>query len=119
MAIDLTTRPQIFVYLVQGIQEQDILSLLNGLEEEGIPYFVKQRAEITAVEAAYQAALDSSLQVGIGCDNQDLVLHYKNLNSAKPYLVLSNFKKRAKEVVKDFGGNGARLVKGIPFKETV
>jgi hypothetical protein len=116
MAIDYSVRPVIFFYLTREVERRVVAPILNGLEEEGIPFELKEVSG-SANEIAYQAACESSLQVGIGCDDQNLVLHYKNLLAEDPYIVIGRFQSVPKDILKDFGSNCARLVKGMPFKK--
>lgn len=117
MALDLTVRPQIFVYLTNENLEATIQNLLHGIEEEQVPYHISVVAEQDSIKAAYEAAVSSSLNVGIGCDGQKVVLHYKNLEPNQPYLVIDRYQTVPKEALKAFGSNSARLVKGVPFKD--
>lgn len=89
-------------------------SLLNGAEEEGVPSFVVGKQEKSALELGYQAALDSTLGVGIGIgDDSQVILHYTKLAKNQP---LFNIKIKETEKQRVLGANAARLVKGIPFK---
>lgn len=89
-------------------------SLLNGVEEEGVPSFVKEKQETSALELSYQAALDSSLGVGIGVgEDGQIILHNTKLVKNHPLFTIDineTYKQRV------LGANAARLVKGIPFK---
>lgn len=117
MALDLTIRPEIFIYLTDGALEQTIMHVLYGIEEEGVPYHISAADERDSIKAGYAAAVASSLNVGIGCDGQELVLHYKNLKPDHPYLIIDRYQTVPKEQLKAFGSNSARLVKGVPFME--
>jgi hypothetical protein len=89
-------------------------ALLNGIEEEGIPFFTKEKQETSALESSYQAALDSNLGVGIGIGGDGhIILHYTKLCKEEP-LFTTNLPEWDKQRV--LGANAARLVKGIPFK---
>lgn len=89
-------------------------SLLNGVEEEGIPFFIKEKQETSALELSYQAALDSSLGVGIGIGGDgQLILHYTKLYKEHPLFTIDLHEVDKQRVL---GANAARLVKGIPFK---
>ena len=86
------------------------------MEEEKIPYSLEQRNFSTATEAAYIAANTSSLNVGIGYVNNEVALHYKNLAQETPYQSIQRVVTCPPLILKSFGGNAARLVKGVPFK---
>lgn len=88
--------------------------LLHGIEEEGVPVFLKESREGAAFELGYQAALDSSLGVGIGIGADDrIILHHSKLMKDRPLFQI-NQKEAHKQ--RTLGANAARLVKGIPFK---
>ncbi|KKB34520.1 glycerol dehydratase reactivase beta/small subunit family protein [Bacillus thermotolerans] len=86
--------------------------LLHGIEEEGVPIFLQEGRQNTALELGYQAALDSSLGVGIGVDER-LVLHYSKLKKDRPLFQIDQREGTKQRIL---GANAARLVKGIPFK---
>ncbi|MDU4995816.1 MAG: glycerol dehydratase reactivase beta/small subunit family protein [Enterobacteriaceae bacterium] len=88
--------------------------VLWGIEEEGIPWRWQQAAGLDVVAHAWQAANQSALLVGIACDSQQLVIHYRNLPALAPLFTLmlhEDLQSRRKA-----GNNAARLVKGIPFR---
>ncbi|WP_458414981.1 glycerol dehydratase reactivase beta/small subunit family protein [Schinkia sp. CFF1] len=106
----------IHVYYSERLNNPIVLfqSLLNGAEEEGVPSFVERKQEKSALELSYQAALDSTLGVGIGVgDDSQIVLHYTKLPKSHPLFTI-NLNETLKQRV--LGANAARLVKGIPFK---
>ena len=115
-AIDLTLRPTIIVVATKEMNEKDLLALFHGIEEEGIPYTYEKNIGENVMKAAFDAANKSSLRVGIACDGHDIVLQYKNLPLERPFLVLNDFVSLHKQKVKNFGSNGARLVKGTSLK---
>lgn len=116
MEFDVSVRPVIFLYHSGKIPQEVIQSVLYGLEEEQIPHCLEQKLFPSATAAAYAAASQSSLGVGLGCGDNEIVLHYKNLPPAVPYQMIELVRTCPMEVLKKFGGNAARLVKGIPFK---
>lgn len=116
MELDFTVRPVIVIYLSQISLAEEIQYVLYGLEEEQIPYSLEQENFSTAAEAAYAAANQSSLNVGIGYVNNEVALHYKNLAPETPYQVIQRVVTCPSLLLKKFGGNAARLVKGVPFK---
>ncbi len=107
--------PSIHVYYSSVLNDSSLFNhLLYGIEEEGIPYFLKKKEEQSAVELGYQAALDSRLSVGIGVGNNDhIVLHYSKLEKEEPLFQI-DLKNNYQQGI--LGANAARLVKGIPFK---
>ncbi|MGX7204253.1 glycerol dehydratase reactivase beta/small subunit family protein [Enterococcus pingfangensis] len=116
MELDFTVRPVVVIYLSQISLAEEIQYVLYGLEEEQIPYSLEQENLSTAVEAAYAAANQSSLNVGIGYVNNEVALHYKNLAPETPYQAIQRVVTCPSLLLKKFGGNAARLVKGVPFK---
>ena len=114
--IDLSLKPTILVVATGEINEDAFASIFHGIEEEGIPYSYEKHLGIDVKQAAFDAARSSSLSVGIACDGRTIVLQYKNLPLEKPFLVLNDFTSLHKQKIKDFGSNGARLVKGVSLK---
>jgi hypothetical protein len=86
--------------------------LLAGVEEEGVPFRVERAAEGAAGSIAHDAALASTLGVGIGVDDAGLIaVHHAKLPPGCP--ALTGDRRRARTL----GHNAARLVVGIPFKD--
>lgn len=114
MPID-RSRPAIIIALPKGTEKfpEHLRSILYGIEEEQIPFQFEQSDLDTAVERAYRAALSSRLSVGISFDNNQIVIHYKNLRPEHPL-----FSERIGDEteLRRMGANAARLVKGVPFK---
>ena len=78
-------KPQIKVYYNENIKNIEyIKEILLGIEEEGIPYQVEDKQFGSAVEIAHEASLESTLGVGIGIDNNYIVLHYNKLKEESP-----------------------------------
>ena len=116
MELELNVRPVVLIYLDNRSSTEDIQFVLYGMEEEKIPYSLEQKNFSTATEAAYVAANTSSLNVGIGYVNNEVVLHYKNLAPETPYQSIQRVVTCPPLILKNFGANAARLVKGVPFK---
>ncbi|MBO0462012.1 MULTISPECIES: glycerol dehydratase reactivase beta/small subunit family protein [Enterococcus] len=108
-------RPSIIIY-VDGIDEAILTSLLYGIEEESIPYKLEAKAFNNAAQAAYEAALASPLQVGIGGSKDTLCLHHKSLKREAPYQVLQHVSIVPSTILRNLGSNAARIVKSIPLK---
>ena len=110
-------KPQIEVYWSGSLITADLLQyLVQGIEEEGVPYHLsEQDIALNAIQLSVKAAIDSTLEVGIGWDAKgNLTLHHRRLpedevlfNAHWPYTPI---------FLREFGGNAARLVKGLPFK---
>ncbi|MBA7801024.1 glycerol dehydratase reactivase beta/small subunit family protein [Citrobacter freundii] len=89
--------------------------VLLGIEEEGIPFVVQESHSADIILSAWLAACQSPLLVGIGCNREQLVVHYKNLPTSAPLFTLMYHQdSHARRCI---GNNAARLVKGIPFRE--
>ena len=90
-------------------------TLLYGMEEEGVPAYVKEKQERLALRLGYEAALDSSLGVGIGIggDNR-IVVHYSKMPEGHGLFQINQNETGKLRIL---GANAARLVKGIPFKQ--
>ncbi|WP_455561661.1 glycerol dehydratase reactivase beta/small subunit family protein, partial [Escherichia sp.] len=52
---------------------------------------------------------------GIGCDQEKLIVHYKNIPSSAP--LFTSMYQQDYHARRSIGTNAARLVKGIPFRE--
>ncbi|MBU9788312.1 glycerol dehydratase reactivase beta/small subunit family protein [Lentilactobacillus sp. IMAU92037] len=117
MAID-NDRPAILIALSDKLNNKlpgNLEPMLHGIEEEQIPFQMIQVADSSsAVDRAYQAAVASRLSVGISFDDQQIVVHYKNLNPNEPLFVVPIDNPTN---VRKIGANAARLVKGVPFKK--
>ncbi|STT56397.1 propanediol dehydratase reactivation factor small subunit [Klebsiella pneumoniae] len=59
-----------------------------GIEEEGIPFVLQPQTGGDLIHHAWQAAQRSPLQVGIACDRERLIVHYKNLPASTPLFSL-------------------------------
>ena len=89
--------------------------VLLGIEEEGIPFHIQQIPSGEVIDRAWQAARQSPLLVGIACDREKLIVHYKNLPTSAPLFTLMY--QQDNHARRSIGNNAARLVKGIPFRE--
>ncbi len=88
--------------------------VLWGIEEEGIPWRWQQASGVDVVAHAWQAANQSALLVGVACDSEKLVIHYRNLPASAPLFSLMHHEDH--QARRAAGNNAARLVKGIPFR---
>lgn len=119
MLIQYTSKPMIYFFHPQGISEEEIAHVGYGIEEEGIPFkFIPIDDEDSVIECAHRASQESPLLVGIACDKKDLVLHYRNLPVDRFMYRIKDYHSVSKRDLRLFGSNAARLVKGIPFKES-
>nr|WP_318381119.1 glycerol dehydratase reactivase beta/small subunit family protein [uncultured Enterobacter sp.] len=88
--------------------------VLWGMEEEGIPWRWRNQPDGEVIACAWQAANHSPLLVGIACDAEQLVIHYRNLPASAPLFTLTHLADN--HARRCAGNNAARLVKGIPFR---
>ena len=109
-------QPVILVHLLAGCDAGLWQQVFYGIEEEGIPFQLKPITGSDVTDAAYLAAQQSPLLVGIACNREQLVIHYKNLMPASPLFQLSKPLSQSVDVLRNLGNNAARLVKGLPFK---
>lgn len=98
-----------------GESLSDWNDVLLGIEEEGIPFVILPQTDGDVAHQAWLAACRSPLLVGIACDNQTLVVHYKNLPASAPLFTLTHQQNSLDR--RSTGNNAARLVKGIPFRD--
>lgn len=109
----MNRKPTINV-ICNNINQPLLKWVLAGIEEEGIPVQTTFRDEVDWVKAAYQAAEDSVLGVGVALgENGTVIIHYHRLH---PYQPLFKQDKVDDTLAKTMGINAARLVKGKPFE---
>jgi len=108
-----TRKPAVYMDFI-GEVPGCIKYLEYGIEEEGVPWEKRKSSCRDAVSAAYKAASDSPIGIGIGIDeDKQLVLHHQKLPGKQP---LFNLKGASKEEARLLGANSARLAKRIPLK---
>lgn len=115
MQQSINIKPVINIYYDNRIDENDFISLLNGIEEEGIPYELIPENLTDVISLSYAACCSSKLGVGLGVSKDDIALHYEKLDKSSP-LYKINIKSRS-NIVRALGSNAARLVKRMPFKD--
>ncbi len=108
------SKPAIKVfYDCDHLSETDFISVLLGIEEEGIPYDIQALHCTDVLQLAYEASLESRLGVGVGISKEGVVLQYEKLDKAAP---LFRIKLYQTDLFRKIGANAARLVKKMPFK---
>jgi len=91
--------------------------VLAGLEEEGVPWEIKEAVVDDEVKLAYHCAQTSPLGVGVAIGKDGIVvIHLARLPQDKPLFYLSK-DRGCRELWRIFGSNAARVAKGIPFKD--
>lgn len=111
--IQETIKPTVHVRYGPDASQEALRQLQYGMEEEGIPWEAEAGAG-DALSLAWEAAQGSRLEVGIGLDEQDLILHYSKLERAQPLFRISI--RSGREQIRALGANAARLVKKLPLK---
>ncbi|HFU4362976.1 TPA: glycerol dehydratase reactivase beta/small subunit family protein [Streptococcus suis] len=112
-----TTKPVILIYKLGEVELEKLTQVELGMEEEGIP-FLTEELETTSesiVSLAHQAAQSSPLSVGLAINDQEIVLHYRNLHKEQFLYRLRNYSGQANQVLRILGTNAAKLVKGTPL----
>jgi len=108
--------PAVWIFKVRSVLPDFFQPVLWGLEEEGIPFEIREvDGGSSLVDLAKQAADGSPLNVGIGVDGRgEVVLHHHDLPAATPLFSLAAEPTQA-EPLRHLGTNAARLVKGQPL----
>ena len=112
MPIEMT-KPSIRVLMSPDAPPSALRQLTYGMEEEGIPWEQGTKEGMDALAMAWEAAQASRLEVGLGLDQQFVVLHYSKLEQGRP---LYRVPARQADQVRALGANAARLVKKLPLK---
>lgn len=108
--------PCIFV-CAKNFKEALLKEILAGIEEEGIPYSIKNMSlsEDSILREVYVKAQESRMGIAIGVIEDRIVLHYNKLKEEKP-LIDMKLNLYEKEKARIIGCNAARLYKTMPFK---
>ncbi|WP_411512125.1 glycerol dehydratase reactivase beta/small subunit family protein [Escherichia coli] len=72
------------------------------------------REEVKSSIAPGRLLVSPPCVVGIACDREKLIVHYKNLPASAPLFTLMY--QQDNHTRRSIGNNAARLVKGIPFR---
>lgn len=107
-------KPMIHFFHTAQVNRQAIREVELGMEEEGIPWKLDQMQSGNALTLAWEAAQSSNLEVGVGADDQWIVLHYSKLEKDQPLFRISAQAGPAQ--ARALGANAARLVKKLPLK---
>ena len=109
----IISKPTILLYATQYISEDILKPVLYGIEEEGLPVVIESHNG-THMLLADLASRNSALSVGIGIDDEAIVLTYKNIPAHQFIYLLSGYSQYP-DSLRTLGVNAARLVKGNPF----
>ena len=111
----MNRHPAIWIYKARSVLTDSFQPVLWGLEEEGIPFEIREVSNGPIVDLAKQAADGSPLNVGIGMgESGEVILHHHDLPTETPLFSLTT---RPWQPVRlrHLGINAARLVKGQPL----
>ena len=109
----IISKQTILLYTTPHIGEDVLKPVLYGIEEEGLPVVIETHSG-THLELAVLASRNSALSVGIGVDEQAIVLTYKNIPTHQFIYRLTAYAQYP-DSLRTLGINAARLVKGNPF----
>lgn len=106
------TPPSILIRVHDDVPGDDLMPLLLGIEEEGVPVEVSRHDELNPLRLAHAAAIESRLGIGIGVALEYVVITTEKLPEDQPYIarLLADVDGRL------FGGNAARVVKRVPLR---
>ncbi|HJE50960.1 MAG TPA: glycerol dehydratase reactivase beta/small subunit family protein [Tessaracoccus flavescens] len=106
------TPPSIRIRVHDDVSGDDLMPLLLGIEEEGVPVELTRHGELNPLKLAHAAAIESKLGIGIGIALDYVVITTEKLPEDRPYI--ARFLSEADGRL--FGGNAARVVKRIPLR---
>jgi hypothetical protein len=111
----MNTRPAILILKASALPPGLLDPILWGIEEEGLPFEIREAWNAPAMELAKQAANGSALNVGIAwSDSGEIVLHHRDLPEGAPLFTLSA-ETAPRGELRRLGTNAARLVKRQPL----
>ncbi|WP_097027424.1 glycerol dehydratase reactivase beta/small subunit family protein [Clostridium peptidivorans] len=117
MIMSNVEKPAIFV-ITNNAEKLILKELLAGIEEEGIPYDVKNITfnESNVLRYLHEASQKSRMGIAVAIINNRIILHHNKLKQEKPLIDITlNFYNK-KEKARTIGSNAARLYKVMPLK---
>ncbi len=72
-------RPTIIINRDGSMDDAQLVEVLLGIEEEGIPYVLQAKASSDVNHLAHEAALESRLGVGIGATRTEVAVSTEKL----------------------------------------
>jgi hypothetical protein len=109
------TPPSICVRVHHDVTREDLLPLLLGIEEEGVPVEVTRHEQLNPLTLAHEAAIESALGIGVGVALDYVVTTTEKLDEGRPYIAqfLGECPEQDRVIA---GGNAARVVKRLPLR---
>lgn len=107
------TPPSIRIRVHHDVSGDDLMPLLLGIEEEGVPVELTRHDELNPLKLAHAAAVESKLGIGIGVALDYVVITTEKLPEERPYI--ARFLADADGRI--FGSNTARIVKRVPLRD--
>ncbi|WP_341728247.1 glycerol dehydratase reactivase beta/small subunit family protein [Brooklawnia sp.] len=106
-------RPAIGLLVNERIGDEQLASVLNGIEEEQVPVELERSDELNPLALAHTAAQLSRLGIGIGIALDFIVITTEKLPAGSPYLATTL--NRSVALDRAAGADAARLVKRMPL----
>ena len=103
----IVSKPTILLYATEHISEDILKPVLYGIEEEGLPVVIESHSG-THRTLADLASRNSALSVGIGVDDEAIVLTYKNIPTHQFIYRLTGYA-QFPDSLRTLGVNAARL----------
>jgi hypothetical protein len=108
-------QPAVWIVKARFVSDESFQPLLWGLEEEGVPYEVRDAGVGSSTALAKQAADSSPLNVGICVGGRgEVILHHQDLPEDAPLFKVTHRQGRPFRLL-HLGINAARLVKRQPL----
>lgn len=107
----MNRHPAIWIFKARSVLTDSFQPVLWGMEEEGIPFEIREVSNGPIIDLAKQAADGSPLNVGIGIGGSGkVILHHHDLPTETPLFSLTT-KPWQPVSLRRLGINAARLVK--------
>ena len=104
--------PRVQVWVTGGREPDLLASIEHGLEEEGVPWVVRE-TEGEGVSLAYEASRASALKIGLVLTpDRRVVIHHEQLPADEPIFDTAD---TTPGLARTLGSNAARLAKGTPL----
>lgn len=105
--------PRVHVRCLDNAEPECLEYIEHGLEEEGVSWVIQSGFVDDEIAVAYEAALDSTLKIGVSVSESRIVIHHKQLPNEEPLFDVTDV---TATDARSLGSNSARLAKGTPLK---